>query len=228
MTSKKATGWGAILLILVGLGWFSKGKFCQMYPDESICAPAPIPTPLPTPKPTPIPTPEPTPIPTPEPTPNPTPTPIVTSCPYGTCPWGDRYINAKVHGQGADSTERCRNQGYCEKATGIPGVRDCALGVEGTQARIDCELAHSPGCLKWYYRTPENMWERCGVMEHPIASCDHYDGYIDWKGPYTGYCETRPDGYPIAGNTVFPHGKTGFKACDTAGMTCSNVLELDR
>jgi hypothetical protein len=156
------------------------------------------------------------------------PSPTV-KCLAGICPLEDRYINAKTSGPNyVDSTERCRNRAYCEKSTGIVGNSNCALGIEGTEQRIVCELEHSPGCLKWYYRDENSNWVRCGVEEHPLASCDHYDRYIDWKGAYTGNCETRPDGYPIAGNEMVPHGKTGFKACDTNMQVCSDPLELDR
>jgi hypothetical protein len=155
--------------------------------------------------------------------------PIVGKCLAGICPIDKRYINAKEAGNKyVDSTMRCKDKTYCEKATGIPGTFDCALGVEGTEQRIICELEHSPECLRWYYRDTDGQFKRCEVFEHPVASCDHYDRYLEQDGPYKGNCETKEDGFPIAGNETIPHGKTGFRACDTNVQVCSKVLELDR
>lgn len=222
---------GAILLLLASAGIISYDKFaqyCVSHPTDSWCPQIPVPTPEPTPVPTPLPTVAPTPTP-PEPTPSPSPTtPPNEVCLAGTCP--NLYINAKTSGPNyVDSTMRCRDRAYCERATGIEGSTDCALGVEGTDQRRICELAHSPGCHRWFYLTEDGMaWERCGVEEHPWASCDHYDRYIDYQGPYTGYCETRSNGYPISGYQMVPHGKTLFKACGSLGDVCSNPLDLDR
>lgn len=165
-------------------------------------------------------------------------------CAAGTCPLAARYINAKLGQHNyLDSTERCRDQAYCEKATGVPGTRDCALGAEGTEQRRVCELEHSPGCLRWQFQNANGTWERCLVDQHPVASCDHFDAWIAWRwsdpncqhagcpeepNPYLGPCETRADGAPIAGNVQTPHGKTNFRACDTGGTVCSNPIFADR
>ncbi len=65
----------------------------------------------------------------------------------------------------------CRDRAYCEKATGIPGSADCALGVEATAQRTICELAHAPGCHRWFYQSASGSWERC-MPEPAWASCD--------------------------------------------------------
>jgi len=125
---------------------------------------------------------------------------------------------------------RCRDQRYCEASTGIPGTTDCALGVEGTTQRIICELAHAPDCHRWKYKGPGmSDWERCLVAQHPVASCDHFDHWIEWQGPYTGPCETNPSGAPIAGWDTVMHGKVEAKACGNgpSANVCSNVLQVD-
>lgn len=144
-----------------------------------------------------------------------------------------------------DSTMRCRDRVYCEKSTGIPGTVDCALGNEGTPDRKVCEEAHAPGCHRWYY-LDGGEWHQCLPMEHPVASCDHYDQWIEWKysepnckhkgcptvyNPYTGYCATDPvKREPIAGFQVVPRGKTKFMACGwgPTEKVCSKALDVDQ
>jgi hypothetical protein len=251
---KKLT-WGAVLALLVALGWISVGKFveyCRNHPEDSACPaiePTPTPLPLPTPTATPTPQPSPTATPTPGPTPTPTPAPTpIVSCRGGTCPPGRLYINA--HPQGAnylDSTMRCRDQTYCEKSTGIPGTVDCALGNEGTPDRVACEEAHSPGCHRWYYEGDSGEgWQQCLVGANPVGSCDHYDRWVEWRysnpncqhlncpteyNPYTGHCAVNPLKHePIAGFQMVPHGKTRFMACGwgPSEKVCSKPVPVDQ
>jgi hypothetical protein len=140
---------------------------------------------------------------------------------------------------------RCRNKAYCEKATGVPGTVDCALGNEGTDQRRICELQHAPGCHRWYFKTTSGSWERCMPGEHPWASCDHYDRWQEWRysqpgcnhkgcpqeyNPYTGYCTTNAKDEPVAGYQMIPHGKTQFMACGSGATekVCSNPLTVDQ
>jgi hypothetical protein len=117
---------------------------------------------------------------------------------------------------------------YCSTLTGIPGNRDCKANPEGSGLQIcDAEFLGTP-CPVWYYLNPgTGQWSICGVDPHPIASCDHFDGYIEWQGPYTGQCLTR-NGFPVTGFRVIPHGKTSFKACDESGNLCSDPIALDQ
>lgn len=155
----------------------------------------------------------------------PTPPPA-GGCPYGTCP--NVYINAKKAGKYGDSTMRCRDRAYCEKATGIPGTTDCALGVESTPQRMACELAHAPGCHRWQFQAQDGSWQRC-LPAPAWASCDHFDRWSEGT-PYTGPCDVDASGAPIAGWQTIPRGNTYFRACGagpTAGV-CSGPVKFDQ
>lgn len=265
MSFPKKLSIGGILLILVSLGIFSYDKFvafCKENPNDPACPSVlPTPTPLPTATPSPLPTPtgEPTPQPTPSPSVPPTPSPSPTATPSptpvcrgGTCPTAALYFNAGPHGSmNWNSTPRCRDQKYCEASTGIKGVTDCALGNEGTLDREVCEEAHVPGCARWYYWSA-GQWNRCLPQPHPVASCDHYDRWVEWKysdpnckhqgcpttyNPYTGKCGTEDVVHggklyrePVAGYEVVPRGKTKFMVCGwgPSEKRCSNAMEIDQ
>lgn len=253
--------WGAVLLALVAAGILGKGvydSYCRSHPNDSACpAPSPSPTAEPSPSASPSASPTVTPTATPAPTATPTeaPSPTPRACRGGVCPPGRVYINAKKHGKNNfDSTMRCRDQRYCEASTGIKGTFDCALGNEGTEDRRVCEEHHAPGCHRWYYLDPaDSQYHQCLPAQHPVASCDHYDQWAEWRysdpnckhekcpteyNPYTGYCATyevtHKDGSkhrePIAGFQVIPHGATKLIACGwaTTEKVCSNPLTIDQ
>lgn len=193
----------------------------------------PVPTPQPTPKPTP----------TVEPTPEPTPTPpIVGKCPVAVpTAEGKRYFIAKVaqHKPNADgtftdvldSTPRVRDKAYCEALTGQVGVFDCKANPEGTgQDVCDEEFLGAP-CPIWQYKGPLG-WQICGVDPHPIASCDHYDGYIDWQGSYEGKCQARVEAggkrVAVAGFKMTPHGNVLVRACNADATVCSDPMQVNQ
>lgn len=176
---------------------------------------------------------------TPTPVITPTPTPVVTKCPVSV-PTVGRYILAKVHSTKPDGTVMLDStprigrssdpavKNYCSTLTGIPGNADCKANPEGSgQDACDVEFLGTP-CPVWYFLNPgSGAWQICGVDQHPIASCDHFEGYIEWQGPYTGQCLTR-NGFPVTGFRVIPHGNTEFKACDETGTICSNSIKVDQ
>ena len=114
----------AILAVLVGLGWYSKDRYCASYPTEPMCAstPAPEPTAEPTAEPTVGPEPQPSPVcppvgatcgcwhrppgeewqqlpPCTEPTPGPTPTATPTPQPSDDCMNEADLVSAPCSGE---------------------------------------------------------------------------------------------------------------------------------
>jgi len=135
---KKKSWIVGVLLVLVGLGWYSRDRFCQSYPEEAICA-APTPEPTPTPgPPMPTPTPTPAPEPTPEPTPTPPPPGVCTIPLNGTPLLGAYFLYPRI----VDFTPKIQNAPRCAlPEVGYPGRQACPVCDEACVQRGPCEEA---------------------------------------------------------------------------------------
>jgi hypothetical protein len=227
---KKKFSLAAILAVLVALGWYSKDRYCQQYPTEPMCV-------APTPSPTPTVAPTPTPAPTPEPTPTPVPTPA-SACPKPLEPGAEVYLNAKLYGQGVDSTVRVRGDlAFCQAIHGDAAVADCHL--EGWAKRVECEMELLGGCPVWQYRQPPDTAVRaCHQVEDDPArmSCDHFGDVVHRDDPLTPAFEGQPAscglqrdelGHPAAGFFVVAHGAGEVRACRPDGQGCSPFRAVD-
>jgi hypothetical protein len=221
-----------LLLLLVSLGWYSKTKYCQEFPNEPICVaptPEPSPTATPTPVPTPTATPEPTPSPSPEPTPEPTPTPGLTPCPKTPSEGAYVYLNNKRYGNGIDSTVRIYgDQEMCMLIHGV-AVNDCHFeGMQGDRAACEMWLVKrqtgaSGGCPVWQYSEDARSGFECHQAPSDPASCDHYGDPVYRDDPQThdvfegrpAECGLQRDtvGDPMAGFFVILHGRVYGRAC---------------
>jgi hypothetical protein len=177
---------------------------------------------------------------TPEPPPTPpppTPPPPAGGCAAGICP--NLFLIIGPHGQqdpqtgkpgGFDATPRCRDQAYCEKATGIPGVTNCALGPEGTIQREICEAVNlGAPCVIAQQSETGSGWARClpeGESGGAMITCDHWDRWVEGT-PYTGRCQRNADGNPIAGTPAVAHGRGYVRACNADASVCSAPLAVD-
>jgi len=199
---KRATGWGAVLLVLTLLGWYSRDRFCQSYPEEAICAPAPEPT-L-----TPPPIPEPTPTPTPPPdicagvvcpakehceggvcVDDPPPPPPATWCPKPLAAGATLKLRVKRYGNGVDSTVYVvGDPAFCEAIHGQPNLPQCHL--EGWQTRQACEIELMGGCQTWRYRSGTEGGVCHDDRVDAAVSCDHFGSagaaHDDPNTPTTG------------------------------------------
>ena len=159
------------------------------------------------------------------------PPPPIGKCVCGPVPLDKLHVNIKPHGQGFDATFRCTDQAYCECATGISGVTDCALGVEGTDQRRACEAeAYGAPCMIIQETATGSDWLRClPDGENPDSDglfCDHFEMWQEGT-PYTGICQRNADGNPIAGTPWIGHGKGWMRACNAAGTICSGSSFVD-
>ena len=227
----------SILALLVGIGLYSKEKYCAEYPTEKLCAvpsPTPTPTPVPTVEPTPVPTPTSTPIisPTPPPTPSPTPTPVVgVQCPakvvaaYAAAPNRALYINAKRYNSGVDSTYRVRSSSFdlCAAIGHDNPSKDCHF--EDPSLTVDergaCEILFGGGCPVWNWKSGSDGGHCSNDTSGTTVSCDHFGDPTFRDDPKTPQFEGRPK---ACGNQTDKFGyNAGFFAqpqC-TPGQECS-------
>ena len=248
---RSKSGVVAFLLMLVGLGWYSKDRFCASYPEQAICAaptpsptPGPTPTPEPTPtvEPTPVPTPTPTPTPVPTPTPGPTPTPTPppgTACPKALAPGASLEIRARKYGNGLDSTLWVvGDPAFCLAIHGVAANR-CHL--EGWPKRLECELElYGGGCPTWRYRSGTEGGVCHDDRWSTLVSCDHFGSAggqrDDPKTPeFEGtpaVCGLQRDEFgPKAGFWTMPQCTKGKEcsvaACFPDGTACSKFVVVD-
>ena len=239
-----------ILGLLVGIGFYSKEKYCQEFPNEKICV-APIPTPertvapTATPDPTPVPTPVPTPTPLPTPEPTPTPGPILFPVRFPV-PSATLYMNAHRYGNGVDATVRVRgDRELCEALHHVPVPSgDCHFDSDVwlyKDQRAEYEMAILNGCPTWQVRGLRV--ERCHDDQGAQHSCDHFGNTVDRDDPKTAAFEGRPvecgfqrDGFgPYAGFFMIPQkgdGTMEVRACKTEPFegddaTCSGWKLVD-
>lgn len=254
----KRLTWGAVLLVLVGLGWIGMDRYleyCRANPTDPACpAVEPTPSPTPTPSPSPTPTAEPTTPPTAQPTPTPTttpepPTPPPTpgnACPKVLAPGAYVYFNNKNYGQGFDSTPRVHGDPeFCRLIHGV-SIDDCHL--EGWPRRSACEMELLGGCPIWQYAVDQmgNGTIQCHDDQHAVASCDHFGNTVDRDDPKTpttgdtlatlrGFegrpleCGLQRDAFgPYAGFFTVGHGKGYIRACPPNATKATRSINLTR
>jgi len=228
---KKKSWIVAVLLVMVGLGWYSKDKFCASYPNEPICVaptPAPTPTPEPTSEPTPIPTP------TPAPTPTPTPTPLPTKCPWKLSDYPEASLQAatKPQGQGFDHTTLVvGSQRYCADRGWTDGRRRCQVSIDEDPYKLTCELEFgSGGCPRWEFRSA-GVQHPCVDDRNDVMSCDHFGTQPGQDDPNTPEFEGKPavcgqqrdEHGPVAGFFAYAHTSEGIpgqvRSCTDASFT---------
>jgi hypothetical protein len=137
-----------------------------------------------------------------------------------------------------DSTPRCgdigNDQGYCGKVTGNPDIHSCKANPEGSDLKsCDLQFLGVP-CPIWQYSlTGAGNWQRClpdgiGPDGQPF-SCDHFDGWAEAMGTYTGQCQHDNTGLlaPVAGFGMVPHGSGYVRACDALGVVCSGKIAVN-
>lgn len=153
-------------------------------------------------------------------------------------------MNAKVYGQGLDSTVRVRGDlAFCQAIHGPMVVPDCHLdGMPAPWTTLGCELellgasaGKAQACPVWRYRSKAQQGP-CSDDQSAEMSCDHFGssggGRDDPKTPaFEGeptVCGEQRDAFgPMAGFFVVAHGLGEVQACRPDWGGCSPWRAVD-
>lgn len=147
------------------------------------------------------------------------------------------FYNPQTQKCVTDSTPRVgdigNDNGYCAVVTGNPDIHSCKANPEGSgYSGCDTQFLGGP-CSYWYWSSSENgIKSRClpdGLGPSSPFSCDHFDGWDETQGEYTGKCERATTGLhaPITGFSTVPHGIGYAFACNKDASICSKGIKVD-